>query len=1045
MLFTDGLINAGSSVALKRDCIEKVFDKVASSRQIMMALRANGMATDLLKLPALLSVEKDFYINMYMLSLVYVLSLTKNYNAVSLEMPKYTFTALLSAVFGAHHSSTSVIESVDEVRCESSSSTLGVSTYCDKRKLSRDESELGDAAVLSFTSESVNAPRANSVKDTQATSPTPVDRVNGKNTKFHKRRKMHSSFVAVGSHVEVPRPTSTVSPPNDDLFGLDADKSRMDTYMSTSLHHEPPVRADFCLSPRLGERNSTTPVPPNPVHVLFPCSGSAYLHEPGTDTRSSEDTTTINGVSASTSGVTKEFWRALFHGLLSDHISSAEPETFSQSDLRTADSGNSSGVGITTGAVGSKHTMYLVGASGAFADTALNSSSAFVTAQVQATVQTLFGLYIVNRFLFNKVQKIASESVAQVRGDDDDDEDGHCQGQYGRMREEAKQLEIEQQYLCTYQHLLRGSRPSQLSSIGHKHGTDGSNDFFRDLYSMIHEDSSYVCGAETNARTNTGIQGGEWCKTTKTRSDAWRGSRLYICLGLIESACFRCVENEMALALMKVPRVSDLSSAPSSPSLIHVSPSPSAATPTVIGAVYVFELLNRLTTCVFSSVNDLIYAMNADTVKSPTGSPMIHQKSGDVGNGMHKFLPELVVPLGMHTSSSSISSIDIWLVSFKALINMTHSCGTFGSGSNFTGATDSRAAASKAIGVKLLEAGCLKWCVALLQQISQWNEDFKRIGANADLQGELISNGNIDANGEFSMKGGDATTSSSTYGSSNSKSCPTVRNSNALSPDESVIDKIVYDCTLFVLALLTNLTPVIKQCCKDKDVVTNVCVVSRADRVDLVSHLVSLLLCEADAFMGIIIDTDSTISTKHDLSDATTVAVVGGDSYVDDKVDSLVNITSSPLATSSSNTLQGTPLQSSVSTFVRSPPSVTGGESLPIAEINLTGHIALVLFRLAYNTSNRCTNSRGITGDLGAGATAVRGVGSKETSVDVEFNRLVCDRLPHGSWWLPIRVLKGFLALQSKVSCTSLVELSWFVCRYLFLLCFACIFFFRLG
>ena len=105
-------------------------------------------------------------------------------------------------------------------------------------------------------------------------------------------------------------------------------------------------------------------------------------------------------------------------------------------------------------------------------------------------------------------------------------------------------------------------------------------------------------------------------------------------------------------------------------------------------------------------------------------------------------------------------------------------------------------------------------------------------------------------------------------------------------------------------------------------------------------------------------------------------------------------------------------------------------ESLPIAELIVASHAVLLLFTLASgpspgpgpntdmaspsedrSSSSSSSSRRGVQGP-GAGAVSGKQQIEDAHGTPPAWCRPLLGALPGGSWWLPVRVLKAFLALQ---------------------------------
>lgn len=136
----------------------------------------------------------------------------------------------------------------------------------------------------------------------------------------------------------------------------------------------------------------------------------------------------------------------------------------------------------------------------------------------------------------------------------------------------------------------------------------------------------------------------------------------------------------------------------------------------------------------------------------------------------------------------------------------------------------------------------------------------------------------------------------------------------------------------------------------------------------LVDVLASTLQYESEGFMSVLVETDEHLSRNEKNADTDCEASNGsGECSSDSRAD--------------------------------------GGNagSLPVAEIIITGHICLLLYRLSF-TKKQC-DSVAEKPEFNCPPAVV---------MNSTVASLITSQLPYRNWWLPVRILKGFLALQSK-------------------------------
>ena len=357
-------------------------------------------------------------------------------------------------------------------------------------------------------------------------------------------------------------------------------------------------------------------------------------------------------------------------------------------------------------------------------------------------------------------------------------------------------------------------------------------------------------------------------------------------------------------------------------------------------------------------------------------------------------------------TNTLVTVVDIWFVALRALVNMSHTSNTVGADSTNTNVSDGKERTKSRKPNKpqqqqerncnslyLYRYGCLVWCVQMLEKCKDWSAMLKQ-----NVSGTTPSS-------LTNMNRGASPLSKSPIHHASS-GC-----SRALSPQETTADRMVYDCSLFVLTLLTNLSPVIKQHSlrPTHTLYGGSMMDTRAENPDanayaakvLVQSLLSLLLCESQEFMSSIVDTESSMHANTE-----------SDSTVDSKANNSDNYSTSTDTTSVSMSPCGDDAEHGDNKTNNKNATNTNSNSnsnttLPIAEIILTGHVALVLYRLTFTSSGDDS-----TGQIKEGDTSG---GSIIDCVNSTFNDIICSQLPQNNWWLPIRILKGFIALQSKV------------------------------
>lgn len=119
------------------------------------------------------------------------------------------------------------------------------------------------------------------------------------------------------------------------------------------------------------------------------------------------------------------------------------------------------------------------------------------------------------------------------------------------------------------------------------------------------------------------------------------------------------------------------------------------------------------------------------------------------------------------------------------------------------------------------------------------------------------------------------------------------------------------------------------------------------------------------------------------------------------------------------------------------------GEKLPVAELILASHATLLLYSLCvshcqdsftlsltendenlqsnYKNNDSDDESGNYDGYKGGMKEVQKGIKEeREESIQREIKEFVRSSLPRGCWWLPIRVLKGFLVLQGEVCMYSI-------------------------
>lgn len=194
----------------------------------------------------------------------------------------------------------------------------------------------------------------------------------------------------------------------------------------------------------------------------------------------------------------------------------------------------------------------------------------------------------------------------------------------------------------------------------------------------------------------------------------------------------------------------------------------------------------------------------------------------------------------------------------------------------------------------------------------------------------------------------------------------------------------MYDSLLYLCTLLGN----IAESSPDRKSAIATLVISNLNseagsEQSLVEYLAQLVQTEAAPFLNDLRETDGVLRQ----STATSAAVT--EVTPDSKVGDILNPASSSIVLTSpghANRVDAT--------------GHSSNEKLPVSEIILASHASLLLFSLTHDWLAEETENM-VTGPVA------------DSKVALQQKATAC--LPDGNWWLPLRVLKASLSLQSQV------------------------------
>ena len=602
-------------------------------------------------------------------------------------------------------------------------------------------------------------------------------------------------------------------------------------------------------------------------------------------------------------------------------------------------------------------------------------------------ISKLLALTIANRFMVSKVQSLARSS--EQRG----------------LTEASTMEELEGKILALYQESLRKEIDNNVTTS-----------FLYNICEGMVQDLNVLIDIKDTHSENL----------TLDSMDMKSRIRLWQILGLLEASCFRCPENQQYIGdiQLNVSRKTSSSSSSSSSSKSNKIPMP-------ILLLQMLEALTKLVASQVKNADDLGVGnhksnknehqeklqnktpikhepINATPSKSPlkTSTPMKNDPYTEIER-LRNLFPELPMFLSETPSQCNaelvvkVSPKELWLSVLRVLVNLTHKCPE----------------ACEA----LVENNGFDMCYSILALCTSW-------------RGSIFQ---LDEAIESKKKMGEG----------------------ALSPKENPLERIAFDASLYVLTLLSNIyeaapkkvlcTKKLTDCYVDEMLVqkkldkfimkksivqklspdgrkkNNDCGLfiesvilaerllkvdidntkvrnNNAKKADALQLLIAILAVEAEVFLKDIVNTDDTIH-ESDLQDSNLQVTNSNNKEIISEFDPFEEKHSSGTKRKADSRSvspdKKSGSQSSQKQKVEENHSGEVQEQLPVAELILGAHVILLLHTIVYSRLND----------------AKADDESDEYDVDKENieDRIRC-ALPRQSWWLGIRILKAFLALQGQ-------------------------------
>ena len=598
-------------------------------------------------------------------------------------------------------------------------------------------------------------------------------------------------------------------------------------------------------------------------------------------------------------------------------------------------------------------------------------------------ISKLLALTIANRFMVSKVQSLARSS--EQRG----------------LTEASTTEELEGKILGLYQESLRKEIDN-----------DVKTSFLYNLCeAMVHDRKVLIDIKDTN-NENLSLD----VMDMKSRIRLWQ------MLGLLEASCFRCPENQEYIGNISL----DVLRKPSSSSSSSSSSSKTSKTPMPVLLLEMLEALTLLVASQVKSADDLGLGYNKSghnsksntktpiktnsTPKSPlpSSTPIKTDPSTEIER-LRILFPEL--PMFLSESSQGnpelvvkVSPKELWLSVLRVLVNLTHK--------------------SPEACIELVNNNGFDLCYSILALCTSW-------------RGSIFQ---LDEALESKKKMGEG----------------------ALSPKENPLERIAFDASLYVLTLLSNVyeaapkevlstkkltdcyiddmlrhkkldafilkTSIVqklspaggKKQCNDCDLFVDSIIQAerllkvdidgikaldskKSKKADALQLLIAILAVEAEVFLKDIVNTDDSIhesnlqmmsnnstdmNSEYDPFEekhgSGTKRKAGSRSVSPDKRNNNDNSQSSQKSDSQKD-------KSEVNA------SVEMQEQLPVAELILGAHVVLLLHTIVYSKHTDAN------------------VESRNNDIDNhDIEERIRTALPRQSWWLGIRILKAFLALQGQ-------------------------------
>lgn len=773
--YIDGFLNQNSTINMKKSCIRSIFEKLTPSNMLIL-LRTRGIINDLLKLPLILNQISDFKICMYMLSIMYTLvfdnkmvngsgsSRTKhissaedyrkqstvnpNINTVhSIEIPYRTFATLLHQLNAMSHAA-----SIQEDFGTSDVNGENSCNIANANMLKRNNAEID--AMHNVEIDAMHT--SNGKVDNITAKPIPISTQPVRS--FHKRRKMHG-MVALNSD------TSHISGTSINLNANDSQSPSVSAVLKNKKGtNNDSLTRESCVALLLPcvSNNSPTMHATHDDHYVehMDAASSPKLHrdtviEADTDMAADDhgDNCNINSNTLHVNTFMVPLNDHLWEYLLLDMCTKIPKPNNSLS--------NSCAV-VPVAAYRSTNCI-----------------------KCENMIQQLFILLIVNRFLYGKVQNIASESILDDPHEDctsnitstilhDNREETGLHQERGQEQDVPSKLKRECAYLSTYQLLMTSY---ELSSASESNIKAASVLFIEKVFKWIQVDVTTIHNAIiTNNNKSNGVNK----LFIRNIFNFPRNIllRLYLYINLLESICFRCYSAEIHLSQIQLEMSSMEECAGNDCDVGNVDPI--SLKHTIVD--YCKRTKADTNTCTYPSVMcllNILYLYTPVVIKAVDAIINMHvdglgKHEGSVVNTGVNLFPECFDVSAYENEerkgdcagneNTSLTLLDIWFGALRAIINMSH-CESMEQNANTSKNSKVNSSNKNFNGQWLYKYGCVEWCIQLLKMLNAWST---RLNHQAYAQSPAEQETNTKAVG---------------VSNATSRQC-----SRALSPQETVVD-----------------------------------------------------------------------------------------------------------------------------------------------------------------------------------------------------------------------------------------------------------------